>query len=170
LALRATGARTTALLLQVLNVWNQRHPGIPPRTRLRIKARHIPGRLATGSFIVNSGLTKLTADDRTAAMLHGMATGSYPVLKRIDYRLFAKLLAGEEIAIGTALLLPVVPTAVAAAGLAAFSTGLLGLYLRTPGMRQHGSLRPTQDGIALAKDIWMVGIAAGLLIDELTSH
>lgn len=37
-----------------------------------------------------------------------------------------------------ALLLTVVPTAVAGAGLAAFSAGLLGLYLRTPGMRQEG--------------------------------
>lgn len=138
--------------------------------RLRIKARHIPGRLATGSFILNSGITKLSADDQTAATLHGMATGSYPALKRVDYRLFAKLLAGGEIAVGAALLLPVVPTALAAAGLAALSTGLLGLYLRTPGMRQQGSLRPTQDGTALAKDVWMLGIAAGLLIDELTSR
>lgn len=138
--------------------------------RLRIKARHIPGRLATGAFIVNSGLTKLSADNRTATTLHGMTTGSYPALKRIDYRLFTKLLAGGEIAVGTALLLPVVPTAVAAAGLTAFSASLLGLYLRTPGMRQQRSLRPTEDGIALAKDVWMLGIAAGLLIDELTSH
>ncbi|MGH3599083.1 MAG: hypothetical protein ACRDQH_02200 [Pseudonocardiaceae bacterium] len=27
-----------------------------------------------------------------------------------------------------------------------------GLYLRTPGMRQQGSLRPTENGVALAKD------------------
>ena len=138
--------------------------------RFSIKARHIPGRLVTGSFILNSGITKLSADERAAATLHGMATGSYPALKRVDYRLFTKLLAGGEIAIGAALLLPVVPTAAAAAGLAAFSAGLLGLYLRTPGMRQQNSLRPTESGIALAKDVWMFGIAAGLLIDELTSQ
>jgi hypothetical protein len=98
-----------------------------------------------------------------------MASDSYPVFKKVDYRLFANLLAGGEIALGTALLLPVVPTALAAAGLAAFSAGVLGLYLRTPGMRRQGSLRPAEEGIILAKDIWMVGIAAGLLIDELTT-
>jgi hypothetical protein len=66
-------------------------------------------------------------------------------------------------------LLPVVPTAVAGAGLAAFSAGMLGLYLRTPGMRQDGSLRPTQQGTAIAKDVWMLGIAAGFIVDEVVS-
>lgn len=134
-----------------------------------MKFRHIPGRLVTGSFILNSGLSMLFADDQTAAGLHGMATGSYPVFKGVNYRLFAKLVAGGEIMVGTALLLPVVPTALAATGLAAFSASLLRLYLRTPGMRRQGSLRPTEQGIVLAKDVWMLGIAAGLLIDELTS-
>jgi uncharacterized membrane protein YphA (DoxX/SURF4 family) len=134
------------------------------------KARHIPSRLAPGAFILNSGITKLSADEQAASTVHGMATATYPALKRLPYRLFTKLVAAGEIALGAALVLPVVPTAVAATGLAAFSTGLLGIYLRTPGMRQRGSLRPTENGVALAKDVWMLGIAAGLLIDELTSH
>ncbi len=134
------------------------------------KARHIPSRLATGAFILNSGITKLSADEQAASTVHGMASETYPALKRLDYRLFTKLVAAGEIALGAALVLPVVPTAVAATGLAAFSTGLLGIYLRTPGIRQRGSLRPTENGVALAKDVWMLGIAAGLLIDELTSH
>ncbi|MDQ3824808.1 MAG: DoxX family membrane protein [Actinomycetota bacterium] len=136
--------------------------------RLGSKIRHIPGRLATGSFILNSGLTKLSADDQVAAGVHGMATGTYPALKRIDPKLFTRLLAGAEITIGVALLTPVVPTTVAAVGLAGFSAGLLGLYLRTPGMHLRGSLRPTQDGIPLAKDIWMLGMATDFLIDELS--
>lgn len=61
-----------------------------------------------------------------------------------------------------------VPTAVAAIGLAGFSAGLLGLYLRTPGMHQRGTLRPTPDGLPLAKDVWMLAIATGFLTDELT--
>jgi hypothetical protein len=134
-----------------------------------MRFRHVPGRLASGSFILNSGLAMLFADDQMAAGLHETATDSYPIFKRVNYRLFAKLLAGGEIALGTALLLPVVPTTVAAAGLAAFSAGLVGLYLRTPGARRQGSLRPTEEGLALAKDVWMLGIAAGLLIDELTT-
>ncbi len=39
-----------------------------------------------------------------------------------------------EIVVGAALLFPVVPTAVAGVALTASSGGLLGLYLRTPGM------------------------------------
>jgi hypothetical protein len=33
-------------------------------------------------------------------------------------------------------------------------------------MRRPGSLGPSQDGIPMAKDAWMLGIALGLLIDE----
>jgi hypothetical protein len=33
-------------------------------------------------------------------------------------------------------------------------------------MRQDGSLRPTQQGIPLAKDAWMVGIGLALMVDE----
>ena len=67
-----------------------------------------------------------------------------------------------------ALLVPVVPAAVAGAGLTAFSGGLLGLYARTPGMRKEGTPLPTQQGVPLAKDIWMAGIGLGLVIDEIT--
>ena len=83
---------------------------------------------------------------------------------------FTRLLAVGEITLGAALLLPVVPAAVAGAGLAAFSGGLLGLYARTPGMRKENSPFPTQQGIALAKDAWMMGIALGLVIDYLTDR
>src|SRR3712207_3620193 len=61
------------------------------------------------------------------------------------------------------LLTPFVPTFTAGAVLTAFSGGLLGLYLRTPGMRKPGSLAPTQEGLALAKDSWLVGIGIGLI-------
>ncbi len=134
-----------------------------------IRLRHLPGRIVTGAFILNSGLSKRRADEGTAAWLHGTATGTYPFLGKMPAPRFVRLLSTAEIALGTALLLPVVPTALAATGLAAFSAGLVGLYLRTPGMRQEGSLSPTPDGLALAKDVWMLGIALGLLTDVLTS-
>jgi uncharacterized membrane protein YphA (DoxX/SURF4 family) len=133
-----------------------------------IKLRDIPGRLATGAFLLNSGLTKRNPDDATAAALHGMAAGTYPFLKSIPPQPFVRLLSAGEIAVGAALLLPVVPTVLAGAALAAFSTGLLGLYLRTPGLREKGSLRPTQAGIAVAKDIWMLGIGLGFVLDAVT--
>ena len=60
-------------------------------------------------------------------------------------------------------LLPVVPTVVAGAALTTFSAGLLGLYLRIPGMREEGSLRPTQEGLSVAKDVWLSGIGLAVL-------
>jgi hypothetical protein len=36
-------------------------------------------------------------------------------------------------------------------------------------MRQPGSIWPTQQGIAVSKDIWMLGIGLGLLADAATT-
>jgi hypothetical protein len=41
------------------------------------------------------------------------------------------------------------------------------MYLRTPGMRQPGSLKPTEQGLAMAKDVWMLGIGLSLVLDDL---
>ncbi|MBZ6292133.1 hypothetical protein KVH30_15280 [Streptomyces olivaceus] len=133
--------------------------------RLPVELRHVAPRLATGAFILNSGLAKRGADEQTAAMMHGMAKNTYPFLGKVEPGKFVRLLSAGEIALGAALLLPVVPTALAGAGLTAFSAGLLGLYLRTPGMREEGGVRPTQEGTALAKDTWMLGIGIGFVVD-----
>jgi hypothetical protein len=137
--------------------------------RFSVKASHLPPRIAAGAFILNSGLGKWSADEETAAQLHGFAAGAYPFLSKIKPKDFVKLLSAAEIALGAALLVPVIPSAVAGAGLTAFSGGLLGLYARTPGMRKDGTPFPTQQGIPLAKDAWMLGIGLGLVIDDLTS-
>jgi hypothetical protein len=134
------------------------------------RARRLPGRLATGAFILNAGVGKWSADEETAARLHGMAVGTYPFLAGMKPKDFARLLAVSEMTLGAALLLPAVPTGLAGAGLTAFSGGLLGMYLRTPGMRREASLRPSQQGTALAKDIWMLGIGLNLVADALTSR
>jgi hypothetical protein len=134
------------------------------------KARHLPTRVATGAFILSSGLDKRKADEQRAAQLHGFASGTYPFLKNLDPVSFTKLLSGSEIALGTALLLPVVPSLLAGLGLTAFSAGLVGLYLRTPGMRNTGSLRPSESGVPLAKDIWLLGAGLGLVVDALTDR
>ena len=132
--------------------------------RLPITAAEIAPRLATGAFILNSGLGKRNADEGTAAGLHGFAAGAYPFLSKVAPRTFAKALSTGEIVIGAALLAPFVPTAVAGAALTAFSGGLLGLYLRTPGMTKPGfSVAPTQDGLPVSKDVWMLGIGVGLI-------
>ncbi|MER5279055.1 hypothetical protein ABT025_25370 [Streptomyces sp. NPDC002809] len=125
--------------------------------------RDLPPRIATGAFILNSGLGKLKADEATQQGLHGMACTAYPFLKKIEPDRFTRLLAWSEIAVGSSLLVPFVPTRLAGLALTGFSGGLLGLYLRVPGMREPGSLRPSQDGVPLAKDSWMFGIGLGFL-------
>ncbi|USQ85252.1 hypothetical protein NFX46_16555 [Streptomyces phaeoluteigriseus] len=133
-------------------------------------ARQLPLRLTVGSFILSSGLSKRGADQATAEQLHGFATTTYPFLGTLDAQKFTRLLSAGEIAVAAALLLPVVPAAVAGAALTGFSCGTLGLYLRTPGMRQDGGLRPTEQGIPLAKDVWMLGVGVSLLADGLTGR
>lgn len=123
----------------------------------------LPQRLATGAFILNSGLQKWSGDEETAAGLHGFASGTYPFLKDMDPPTFLKALAAGEIAVGTTLLAPFVPGRLAGLALTGFSAGMLGLYLRTPGMHD-GNLRPTQQGTPIAKDVWMLGIGAALVL------
>jgi hypothetical protein len=136
--------------------------------RLPVKAREIPGRVAAGAFILHSGLEKRSADDQRAGMLHGMATGTYPFLGSMQPPAFVKALSTSEILLGAALLTPFVPTLAAGAALTGFSAGLLGLYLKTPGLRKEGSLWPTGQGLTISKDVWMLGIGLGLVADALT--
>jgi uncharacterized membrane protein YphA (DoxX/SURF4 family) len=130
------------------------------------KLRRAPLRAATGAYILNTGFTKLSADDDTAKSLHETASGTYPFLGKLEPRVFAKALAVGEMAVGTTLLLPIVPPMVAGAALVGFSGALLNMYWRTPGMHHEGSLRPTDRGEAISKDVWMFGIGLGLIIDS----
>ena len=130
---------------------------------MSFRLSHVPLRLTAGSFILNSGLSKWSADTETAQQLHGFAAGTYPAVKKVEPPVFVKALAAGEIALGAALLLPGVSSTKAGAGLVAFSGGLLGLYAKTPGMRD--GIRPTQQGTAIAKDIWLLGIGSSLVID-----
>ncbi|MGW1373727.1 hypothetical protein ACWD6P_05520 [Streptomyces sp. NPDC002446] len=127
------------------------------------EARDVAPRLVTGAFMLNSGLTKLRADQATAEGVHAMARTAYPFLEKLPAGRFTRLLACTEIAVGSTLLTPFVPTRLAGMALTGFAGGLVGLYLRLPGMREPGSLRPTQDGVPLAKDAWMLGIGLGFL-------
>lgn len=124
---------------------------------------HLAGRIVTGAFILHSGLTKWNGAPETAEGTHGMAATAYPVLKRLSPTRFLRVLAATEITIGAALLAPLVPDRAAGAALTGFSGGLLGLYARVPGLRRDGSVWPTQNGIGIAKDVWMLGIGLDLL-------
>jgi hypothetical protein len=77
----------------------------------------------TGAYFLNSGLAKRGADDATASQLHGFAWGTYPFLGKLDAKRFTGLLSTAEIAIGAALVVPVVPAWLAGAGLTVFALG-----------------------------------------------
>ena len=136
---------------------------------LPVKARDLPGRVTTGAYILHSGLDKWRADETRATALHGMAAAAFPVLNRIPPARFLRLLAASEIAIGTALLTPIVPNALAGAALTGFSGSLVTMYARTAALRKPGSAWPSQAGVAVSKDIWMLGIGLGLVADAFTT-
>ncbi|HEX5597274.1 MAG TPA: hypothetical protein VFX61_14845, partial [Micromonosporaceae bacterium] len=90
-----------------------------------------------------------------------------PQLEQIPPQRFAQMLSRAEMALGGALLMPAVPSALVGMGLAGFGAGLVRMYLKTPGMREPGSLRPTQQGMSIAKDVWLLGAGLTLLLDDL---
>jgi hypothetical protein len=138
-----------------------------PTREHAMKLSHLPLRLTIGVFVLNSGLSKRDLDPQMAKGLHAMATGAFPPLAKMEPDQFAKALWLAEIGLGVALIVPFVPSAVAGAGLTAFGAALTQLYLKTPGMREPGSLRPTQQGIGIAKDVWLLGAGLTLLLDGL---
>jgi hypothetical protein len=137
---------------------------------MAFKAWHIPIRLATGAYILNSGLSKRDPDEETAKQLHGFATAAYPEFENTPPEQFVKMLSTSEITIGALLLTPVVPTAVAGLALTTFAGLLARLYLKTPGLREEGSLRPTKQGTPIAKDSWLLGIGTALVLDGLSDR
>jgi uncharacterized membrane protein YphA (DoxX/SURF4 family) len=130
---------------------------------LPVARSSIPGRLATGAFILHAGLGKWKGTAEQATAIHGMSSSALPFLKPIPPERFLRLVAAAEIATATALLLPVVPDVLAGAALTGFSGSLLTMYWRTPTLRKPGSIWPTQAGTGVSKDIWMLGIGLGLL-------
>ena len=130
----------------------------------RSRLANLPIRLTAGAFILNAGLKKLNGEKEASERVHKFAVGAYPALEGVPPERFVQGLAAAEIALGGALLSPfVVGDALAGVGLSAFAGGLLGLYAKTPGMRMEGSVRPSQNGTALAKDSWLAGMGLTLL-------
>jgi uncharacterized membrane protein YphA (DoxX/SURF4 family) len=133
---------------------------------VRIPIRDLPTRLATGSFILHSGLEKWHGSEEQAQAVHGMAAGAFPPFAKVSPPTFLKALAFAEIGIGAVLLTPAIPNRLAGAALSAFSGGLMAMYLRTPALRKPHSVWPAPAGIGVSKDVWMLGIGLGLLADR----
>jgi hypothetical protein len=131
------------------------------------KLHDLPGRMVTGAYILHEGLGKWDADEGRAAMRHGMAAGAFPMYNKMQPKQFTTMLSTAEITTGALLLAPFVPTAVAGLALTGFAGGLVAMYLRTPSLRQENTVWPSQQGTAVAKDSWMLGMGLGFVLDSM---
>ena len=120
----------------------------------------------TGAFVLNSGLSKRGMPTEAAQGLQGFAATGVPAVAKMSPDAFGKFVAYSEVGIGAALLTPVVPKKVAGAALGVFSAGLLSMYFRNPAMTESDGIRPSQDGMSLAKDAFMAAIAGALITDK----
>ena len=91
--------------------------------------------------------------------------GAYPFVDKVQPKMLATGLGAAEVAVGGALLLPMVSPFVAGAALVGFSGAVLNMYWKTPGMHEADSPRPTERGVPLAKDVWLLGMGLGLMAD-----
>jgi uncharacterized membrane protein YkgB len=133
-----------------------------------VHLRNVPTRAAAGGYVLHTGLEKWNGNEEQAKGLHAFAAGAFPFLSKVQPGTFLKALSVAEIGTGLLLLTPVVPNKIAGTVLAAFSSSLLTVYMRTPALHEEGSVWPTQAGIALSKDVWMLGIGLGLVADDAT--
>jgi hypothetical protein len=133
---------------------------------VRFAPRHAVSRFVTGSYILHTGLDKWRAGEDLARGVHASASNAYPVFKQVEPEQFIKLLAVGEMATGAVLLTPFIPNRVAGAMLTGFSGLLLGMYARNPALRREGSIWPSQTGVAVSKDSWLLAIGLDLLLDS----
>ncbi|AIG63392.1 membrane protein [Corynebacterium atypicum] len=120
-------------------------------------------RAATGAFILNSGWGKKDLPVEAAEGLRDFASTGVPVFKEMDPEIFGKFICGSELGIGSALLCPLVPNRLAGAALATFGAGMLTMYFGNDNMTEDDGIRPSDDGIAMAKDSWLAAIGLALV-------
>ena len=130
----------------------------------------IPLRLATGAFILNSGLNKRGLEEEQAAGLRDMGAAGVPALAKMSPAQFKQFIVASEIGVGGTLLFPLVPGWMAGAALTAFSGGLLSMYLNTPSMTEQDGIRPSQEGTGVAKDVFLAGSGLAIMADSVTNR
>ena len=131
--------------------------------------RRAPLRLSTGAFVVNSGIAAFSADNETTKRLQTTAARLMPQVEKMDPRTFAKVLGAGEVTLGAALILPVVPAAVAGLGLSAFAASLLATQRPTNGQHADATSQPATPAVPNATEAWMLGAGVSLLLDALTT-
>ncbi len=125
-------------------------------------------RAIPGLFIANSGIGKIGMPAEMSAGIQEAAASGVPAVKKLPADKFGTYLGYAETALGAALLAPVVPNWVAGAGLTAFGSGMLTMYFNNPENTEEDGIRPSGEGIALAKDSWLVAIGLALLAGGLS--
>ena len=117
-----------------------------------------------GAFVLNSGIGKLGLDEESAAGLQQMAANGVPFVEEMTPAQFGKFLSYCEIAVGAALLLPLIPIRIAGAALddVLRRVGRELLLHRLHGPRTDG-IRPSEFGTAVAKDTWLAAIGLALM-------
>lgn len=125
----------------------------------------IPLRLTAGAFILNSGINKTKLTDEQAEQMRDLGANGLPFLKDLTPKQFKQFIAASEIGVGAACLLPFVPGWVAGAAVTAFSGGLLAMYKNTDFMTESDGIRPSEQGTAVAKDVFLFGIGTALMVD-----
>lgn len=120
-------------------------------------------RAIPGLFILNSGIGKIGMPADASAGIQQAAASGVPALANLPSEKFGSMLGWAETAVGAALLLPAVPNRVAGAGLATFGAGLLTMYFNNDNYTEEDGIRPSDEGISLAKDSWLVAIGLGLM-------
>ena len=120
----------------------------------------------TGAFITNTGVGKIGMPAEHSAGIQQAAASGIPALAKLPSDKFGSWLGWAETAIGATLLAPFVPNRVAGAALTAFSGGLLSMYFRNPENTEADGIRPSQEGMALSKDVFMLAIGLALMTQD----
>ena len=118
----------------------------------------------TGAFIANPGTGKIGMSAEHSAGIQQVAASGILALTSLPSDKFGTWLGSAETAIGASLLAPFVPDKLAGAALAAFSGGLLSMYFRDPANTEADGIRPSQQGMALSKDVFMLAIGLALMV------
>lgn len=130
----------------------------------------IPLRLTAGAFIINSGINKTKLSEEQAEQMRDLAANGVPFLKDLTPRQFKQFITASELGIGALCLLPFVPGWLAGAALTGFSGGLLNMYRNTDFMTESDGIRPSEQGTAVAKDVFLFGMGAALMVDGVVNR
>ena len=141
----------------------------PPVNEIHIEAEDDErnGRIGKGSRL--SGTLVFEGSVRVYGEVEGEIVAGEAVIVRRGGKVNAKIRATELVIEGHVTADVQVTGRVEIGVTGSFSGSLVTMYARTPALRKPGSIWPSQAGIAVSKDIWMLGIGLGLVADAFTA-